>query len=582
MTFKRRMAVSLLLTAVGGAGLGVAAYGSLTKLGRSTQEARALGRAADAVMESQISALGIRLDSVAAHALERISYIEKSDALYAQLSASLADAAREVGDPAVAELIERMDGILQRFVAVLQSWVYAESTTAELDGALSDIRQAAQDIETAIAAALDAGQARVARSVREAWLATAMGGALVAFLAAMLLWVGGGSVRRLSRVVSLLKEMASGDGDLTRELPVAYADCSQVQGCAEPGCGCFGKRQACWVHVGSMQPVARNVQCTSVLSGKVTDCSRCPVFAQAVRDEFDESSVWINVFTGKMRYLIAHAQQALAGMTGSAEELAATASQLAGTNQSISEQVTQVAIATEQMSATVQATARNVGEVSAAADSAHQASAQAVGAIGRMVASVGKIRASTETVARVMGELGQSSGAIGGIVGVIDDIADQTNLLALNAAIEAARAGEHGRGFAVVADEVRKLAEKTTKATGEISGLVAGIQKGIDQAQAAEKESLERVSGGTQEGEGASRQVAETENQIQQAAALAQQIASAAEELSVTVGQVASNVMQISQVVAENSGAVQAVAQTAQAVSLKAADLREITGKFRT
>lgn len=169
-----------------------------------------------------------------------------------------------------------------------------------------------------------------------------------------------------------------------------------------------------------------------------------------------------------------------------------------------------------EMSAGIEAVTQNAEQAKRNSQEAREHSSSGARIVGDAAAEIERIAVSVEQSAQVVAALGARSEAISGIVKVIRDIADQTNLLALNAAIEAARAGEQGRGFAVVADEVRKLAERTTAATGEIGAMIsaimgetqsaiASIQKGSAQAKSGAElarqaaDALRKINHGAQE-----------------------------------------------------------------------------------
>jgi methyl-accepting chemotaxis protein len=178
-------------------------------------------------------------------------------------------------------------------------------------------------------------------------------------------------------------------------------------------------------------------------------------------------------------------------------------------------------------------------------------------------------------------ELGKSSDQIGEIIGVIDDIADQTNLLALNAAIEAARAGEQGRGFAVVADEVRKLAERTTKATKEIAGMIKKIQADTTGAVQSMEEGTQEVERGIELADRAGMSLKEIVGVSQKVTDMVTQIAAASEQQSSASEQISKNVEGISKVTGETAQGTQQIARAAEDLNRLTENLQKLISDFK-
>ncbi|MCL6097096.1 MAG: methyl-accepting chemotaxis protein, partial [Bacteroidetes bacterium] len=175
----------------------------------------------------------------------------------------------------------------------------------------------------------------------------------------------------------------------------------------------------------------------------------------------------------------------------------------------------------------------------------------------------------------------KSSNEIGEIVQVIDDIADQTNLLALNAAIEAARAGEQGRGFAVVADEVRKLAERTTKATKEIATMIRQIQKDTEGAVVSMNEGTTEVEKGKVLADKAGHALKQIISGAEEVVDISTQVAAASEEQSSAAEQISRNIESISSVTNQSASGVQQIARAAEDLNRMTVNLQDLIARFK-
>jgi methyl-accepting chemotaxis protein len=302
---------------------------------------------------------------------------------------------------------------------------------------------------------------------------------------------------------------------------------------------------------------------------------------KASDDEFGEIAGAFDIFSASARDIISRLAGHSEQLASASEELSSGAGQSAETARIQSDQTHQVATAVQEMSATVQQISKNSEDAAGASQNAAQAARRGGEVAEQTLVTMRSIADSTKAVATRIAELGKSSEQIGKIVAVIDDIADQTNLLALNAAIEAARAGEQGRGFAVVADEVRKLAERTTKATKEIASMIESIQVETKSAVQAMEKGTREVETGVEKTAASGAALEEIIKLSEQVGDMIAQIATAATEQSSATEQINASVGQISSSTQESSATSEQMAKACQDLSGLAFDLQQIVSGFK-
>ena len=285
----------------------------------------------------------------------------------------------------------------------------------------------------------------------------------------------------------------------------------------------------------------------------------------------------IDNLTTMVRQLTDNARELVSAST----EISTSSEQMAQGAKNQSDQVAQVSTAVEEMTATIVESSKNAGEANNASSSASETAGKGGQIVNETIQGMQTIASVVRDSAESITKLATSADKIGEIIGVIDDIADQTNLLALNAAIEAARAGEQGRGFAVVADEVRKLAERTGKATGEITGMIKGIQTQTEDAVQSMESGIQEVDKGRELADQAGNSLTEVVNMSQQVMDMIGQIASASEEQSTAAEQISKNIEQISTITSETaSGATQSAA-AAEQLNRQAEGLQQMVSEFQ-
>jgi len=261
-------------------------------------------------------------------------------------------------------------------------------------------------------------------------------------------------------------------------------------------------------------------------------------------------------------------------VSSAAEEMSAGASEQAS-------QTREVAAAVEQMSRTIFDSSKNANEASMMAKNASNLANEGEKVFKETIGGMTKIAQLVKKSAEIVDTLGKSSAQIGEIIQVINDIADQTNLLALNAAIEAARAGEQGRGFAVVADEVRKLAERTTSATKEIAGMIKRIQQETTQVVVAMTEGNTEAENGMRLADKAADSLSEIISSVNGVVGMINQIAAASQEQSSASEQITHNVEGISVAAGNISGATIDLARTAENLGNLTEHLKTLIQRFQ-
>jgi methyl-accepting chemotaxis protein len=282
-----------------------------------------------------------------------------------------------------------------------------------------------------------------------------------------------------------------------------------------------------------------------------------------------------------LRNIVSQVTQSAENIASASNQLHSASEQIATGSEEVACQASTVATAGEEMSATSGDIAKNCQMAAESGQKAFQTAQTGTEVVNSTVRVMSQIAERVSTTAQTVQSLGERSDQIGTIIGTIEDIADQTNLLALNAAIEAARAGEQGRGFAVVADEVRALAERTTKATREIGEMIKMIQSETKGAVMAMQQGVQEVEAGTGEAARSGQALQQILNQIKEVTMQVNQIATAAEEQTATTSEISHNMIQINEVVRSTAAGAEESAQASGQLANQAHELKMIVGRFK-
>lgn len=298
-------------------------------------------------------------------------------------------------------------------------------------------------------------------------------------------------------------------------------------------------------------------------------------------DEILALAMAVNGLSAEFGGFVVGLAKAAESVADAATELAVNTGKVADSSRHQSEAAATTAAAVEQVTVSITHVADHAQATEAISINTRNLSEDGEKIVQEASGEIGRIAGSVNTLSQVVASLGDRSAKISGIVQVIKGIADQTNLLALNAAIEAARAGEQGRGFAVVADEVRKLAERTGQATLEIAGMIDDIKHQIDDAVVNMSNSQGQVQAGVILAERARESIGKIRAETLHTVEMVREISSATKEQSVASNEIARNVETIAQMTDENNSVIVELSNAATHLEQMSSNLQSLANRFR-